>query len=434
MLDRIPNPGQEGRVLITPENGEPFYAKIEMADNPIQNGMPLNKANLLTDETAMLLGLIHGDPTVNDAFKQLSEAPAGMGTLYIYCIDENENPVSGCVVQVLSNTAVTNSFGMAKFSLSPGTYSASVRSPIDYGADSQSISANVSLGKASIVDIIIQDTTHGDTELDITSSVKLSFSGRVTNADVFAVGGGGSGGAIACSKNNNGQGAVACGGAGGKTETAFSIDTTSLLSITIGAGGASKSVTFGGVGTGTSGSAGGTTSVLSSDGNVIVSAEGGSGGGTTEGNVLSDTFSVAGASGGSGSGAAEVGDRSSIAGASGSDGASGSNTKKESGGSGQGTTTRAFGEPDGELFASAGGSVATQYQTNEYTQIGSVGEGGGIGDGKSGSKYSAVGSPGSTPGSGGGGAATFATSSNAISSKSGAGANGLVRFRWEVSV
>ena len=434
MLDRIPNPGQEGRVLITPENGEPFYAKIEMADNPIQNGMPLNKANLLTDETAMLLGLIHGDPTVNDAFKQLSEAPAGMGTLYIHCIDENENPVSGCVVQVLSNTAVTNSFGMAKFSLSPGTYSASVRSPIDYGADSQSISANVSLGKASIVDIIIQDTTHGDTELDITSSVKLSFSGRVTNADVFAVGGGGSGGAIACSKNNNGQGAVACGGAGGKTETAFSIDTTSLLSITIGAGGASKSVTFGGVGTGTSGSAGGTTSVLSSDGNVIVSAEGGSGGGTTEGNVLSDTFSVAGASGGSGSGAAEVGDRSSIAGASGSDGASGSNTKKESGGSGQGTTTRAFGEPDGELFASAGGSVATQYQTKEYTQIGSVGEGGGIGDGKSGSKYSAVGSPGSTPGSGGGGAATFATSPNAISSKSGAGANGLVRFRWEVSV
>lgn len=421
-------------MLITPENGEPFYAKIEMADSPIQNGMPLNKANLLTDETAMLLGLIHGDPTVNDAFKQLSESPAGMGTLYIYCIDENENPVSGCVVQVGSNTAVTNSFGTAKFSLSPGTYSARVSSPIDYGADRQSISANVSLGKASIVDVIIQDTTHGDTELDITSSVKLSFSGRVTNADVFAVGGGGSGGAIACSKNNNGQGAVACGGAGGKTETAFSIDTTSLLSITIGAGGASKSVTFGGVGTGTSGSAGGTTSVLSSDGNVIVSAEGGSGGGTTEGNVLSDTFSVAGASGGSGSGAAEVGNKSSIAGASGSDGASGSNTKTESGGSGQGTTTRAFGEPDGELFASAGGSVATQYQTNEYTQIGSVGEGGGIGDGKSGSKYSAVGSPGSTPGSGGGGAATFATSSNAISSKSGAGANGLVRFRWEVSV
>lgn len=421
-------------MLITPENGEPFYAKIEMADNPIQNGMPLNKANLLTDETAMLLGLIHGDPTVNDAFKQLSVAPAGTGTLYIYCIDENENPVSGCVVQVGSNTAVTNSFGTAKFSISPGTYSASVRSPIDYGADRQSISANVSLGKASIVDIIIQDTTHGDTALDITSSVKLSFSGRVTNADVFAVGGGGSGGAIACSRNNNGQGAVACGGAGGKTETAFSIDTTSLLSITIGAGGASKSVTIGGGGTGTSGSAGGTTSVLSSDGNVIVSAEGGSGGRTTEGNVIYGTFSVAGASGGSGSGAAEVGAKSSIAGASGSDGASGSNTTTESGGSGQGTTTRAFGEPDGELFASAGGSVATQYHTNEYTQIGSVGEGGGIGDGKSGSKYSAVGSPGSTPGSGGGGAATFATSAADISSKSGAGANGLVRFRWEVSV
>ena len=57
MEDRTPTPGQEGRVLITPENGSaPFYAKVTMADNPTNPGTPLNKASLLTDETAQAYG------------------------------------------------------------------------------------------------------------------------------------------------------------------------------------------------------------------------------------------------------------------------------------------------------------------------------------------------------------------------------------------
>ena len=52
MQDRIPAPGKEGRVLITPENDSaPFYAKVEMSDSPTQEGTPLNKATLLSDET-----------------------------------------------------------------------------------------------------------------------------------------------------------------------------------------------------------------------------------------------------------------------------------------------------------------------------------------------------------------------------------------------
>lgn len=58
MKDRIPTPGQEGRVLITPENGDaPFYAKVAMADNPSENGTPLHKATLLKDATAAMFGL-----------------------------------------------------------------------------------------------------------------------------------------------------------------------------------------------------------------------------------------------------------------------------------------------------------------------------------------------------------------------------------------
>lgn len=56
MQDRIPvNPG---RVLITPENDSPaYYATMIRADNPTQEGTPLNKASLLKDTTAALFGL-----------------------------------------------------------------------------------------------------------------------------------------------------------------------------------------------------------------------------------------------------------------------------------------------------------------------------------------------------------------------------------------
>lgn len=53
MQDRQPTPGQEGRVLITPEDGTAsFYAKISMADNPSQEGTLLDKSTFLKDATA----------------------------------------------------------------------------------------------------------------------------------------------------------------------------------------------------------------------------------------------------------------------------------------------------------------------------------------------------------------------------------------------
>lgn len=46
-----------GRVLITPEDGStPYHATLTRADEPTQEGTPLNKANLLTDATAALYG------------------------------------------------------------------------------------------------------------------------------------------------------------------------------------------------------------------------------------------------------------------------------------------------------------------------------------------------------------------------------------------
>lgn len=68
MQDRVSaNPG---RVLITPESGEAYYATIERADNPTVEGTPLNKANLLTDSTASSIGL-SASATPNQAFQTL---------------------------------------------------------------------------------------------------------------------------------------------------------------------------------------------------------------------------------------------------------------------------------------------------------------------------------------------------------------------------
>lgn len=87
MKDRIPYPGQEGRVLIRFEDGTEKYAIITMADNPIEEGTALKKANLLSDKTAELLGFTAADdPTVDDALQLISTAPKSFmqNDLYMY--------------------------------------------------------------------------------------------------------------------------------------------------------------------------------------------------------------------------------------------------------------------------------------------------------------------------------------------------------------
>lgn len=129
MRDRIP--GNPGRVLITPESGEAYYATLERADNPRQIGDALNKKNLLPDEVAEKLGL---DPAENpvpaDAFEHIGEkglilnftvhggtvAPgsANEGDLWVntsnpitswtYSSDEPTNPAEGKVWFAANNS------------------------------------------------------------------------------------------------------------------------------------------------------------------------------------------------------------------------------------------------------------------------------------------------------------------------------------------
>ena len=68
MKDRVPL--YPGRVTLTPVSGQANTYDMVRADQPTEEGTPLNKETLLSNTTAEALGL-SGDPTVNDAFGAL---------------------------------------------------------------------------------------------------------------------------------------------------------------------------------------------------------------------------------------------------------------------------------------------------------------------------------------------------------------------------
>lgn len=171
--------------------------------------------------------------------------------------------------------------------------------------------------------------------------------------DAFLVGGGGAGGTTGNTEKH------ACGGGGGYTATQLGLELTAntAYEIVVGAGGEATAyyVAFGGDG--------GATSAFG------ITVEGGTGGG--------NRASYYGGNGGSGGGTKE--------GLGGTDGADGvgvtSVEDEETGevtwyGKGQGTTTREFGEEDGELYANGGdGGVDLNTSLPGFANTGNGGTG-----------------------------------------------------------
>lgn len=229
-----------------------------------------------------------------------------------------------------------------------------------------------------------------------------------TYIDAFLVGGGGSGAAAPFTSTYDVSITGAGGGGGGRTRTI----TKALLSagveysIVIGSGGASV--------TGDNhnsklinGNKGGATSAFG------YTVEGGDGGGDSGGS---------GGSGGGGQGHVDKNATNKVAGgAGGSDGADGG-AGKSPGGTGQGTTTREFGETTGKLYAGGGGGGAGE-QHFSYSEAGAGGEGGGGAGGKN-----AVGTAGIENTGGGGGGSSAGGNNHAIR-VSGAGGSGIVCIR-----
>lgn len=195
---------------------------------------------------------------------------------------------------------------------------------------------------------------------------------RKTKVDIFAVGGGGGGG------NGNDGSYGGQGGGGGFTATvkAKSLAKNVSYTVTIGAGGAAH----------TPGGASSFGELCTAQGGWY-GANGGDGGGY-------------GGSGGGVPGSTANTWAKRAGGAGGSDGSDGLTTNEiyTAVGKGQGTTTRAFGDADGELYAGGGGGGGTWGAKSS-----GPGGAGGDGGGGNGNKFRMDGLPGETNTGGGGG-------------------------------
>lgn len=443
MQDRVPASGMAGRVLITPEDGSAaFYAKIARADNPTQKGDPLNKSTLLTDSTAGLFGL---DETAvpDDVLEILSNfIPSPYGLLAIRAADSEGNPVSTVFDLVFpdgtTEAILADDFGSYRRYLEPGTYTLNANQ-VFHRVTPATVTVEIKPSRTSIVTVQSEKNESGEYDIDFSRDVPIPT--WIESVDIFVVGGGGSG---AAATSGTGYYPKASGGAGGYTETILGQALSGkVLKVSIGAGGepihidpaesqSSYARDY------ENGNDGGTTSVTV-DGVEIISAKGGNGGSA---NAYSDRASYcSGEDGGSGSGGCYY----MMVGDPGSDGSNGYNssgdiydgtsTTSGHGGKGQGTTTRKFGESEGELFSGAGGSAAGYYNTDTCVGVQSAGAEGGGGDGF-GHHYASnaprVAGDATNYGGGGGAIAIKCDESQSIVT-SGAGYQGLASIRWGVA-
>lgn len=242
--------------------------------------------------------------------------------------------------------------------------------------------------------------------------------------DAFLVGGGGSGG----------KGVAYCGAGGGGGGYTKTIKNITLQPNT------DYEITIGGTG-----------------GNTIAFNETANGGSAGSDGTSSTSGKTLGGAGGSGGGAGKYNSSNSYtethkAGDGGSDGSNGGNSvyatsaagtliEQHIGGKGQGTTTRAFGDADGELYAAGGGGGAGATSVGTYWSYNGTGgdgilEGGGDGGAANmlhpPTKEDELGSNGETPkantGHGAGGGSAKSTDNNIIY-VGGIGACGIVIIR-----
>lgn len=424
MKDRVSaNPG---RVKLTPEDGSPaFYATMERADNPTEEGTPLNKSTLLSDAACDLLE-IPQTSTVNEAFLRLA---VGVGK-YGYTVHfqwPDGTPMVGYQVSGLTaidGSALTTDDTGTVFGISSATSVYVQLSQNEY-FDIDTVGGTLnSTGMLTEGTFKAKVRTGTFPYIDSSRSA-LKFSQWAPLVDICAVGGGGSGGA-ASGSNNIDVGpvfaAVASGGAGGYVNVLRNYNPAGkTLTVTIGAGGSSVSASSSTLNR--SGNSGGTTSVTVG-GSTLVSANGGDGGDAGhEGAAYNDYASlyVYRVNGGSGAGRAQASARgdgysqgpaaAATVTASGSDGSDGENGPYA--GKGQGTTTTFA----GIMYSSAGGGAAKGSAGSSPNVEQSAEQPGASGAGAG--KVGGNGGNGTTKGAGGGGVI-------GNSFKSGAGAGGRV--------
>ena len=268
MQDRVPL--YPGRVTLTPVAGQANTFDMARADQPTQEGTPLNKATLLKDVTASILGLPN-TAVPDDAFLALT---IGVGTygfrLKVQLSDGT--PVEGATVSGITaltgSTLVSGADGIVLGKSTSKTVTISCTSPyIDQAApSSQSVTAT-----GTITDVTLTLTPITDM-ITVTSSKTAKVSPMAKTMDVTAVGGGGGGGGYNQNSRYDGAGA---GGGGGYVSTKIGVECADkLLKIALGGMGSGSNYADGNA---SAGGSGGDTS-LQIDGVSALTANGGKGG------------------------------------------------------------------------------------------------------------------------------------------------------------
>ena len=252
-----------GRVKLEPVAGQANLYDLTRADQPTQEGTPLNKASLLKDTTAALLGLPN-TAVPDDAFVALV---LGQG-VYGYRVKvqlADGTPVEGSTVSgiqpLTGSTLVTGADGTVLGKSTSASVTIGCTSPyIDQKAPAAQTVTKT--GTITNVTLTLENVTD---MLTIISSKTVKISSMAKTVDIFASGGGGGG----CGGINAGGGG---GYASNKLNEPISGDTD--LKIAIGAGG------NGGTASSLNGGNGGETTV-SLNNVTALTASGGFGGTTT---------------------------------------------------------------------------------------------------------------------------------------------------------
>lgn len=242
MEDRIPTPGQEGRMLIVPENGSaPFYAKLTMADNPTNPGTPLNKETLLQDSTELSLFGSSANRTVDEAFAGIGSVlklvMSNVATITLTVTDQAGNPVKDVLVSGIvseeSQAVYTNTSGVASGYVAEGSAVLSISGYADIEDYSETFTAvkGSSYTKSWTVNRI--------NFVSITSSKTIRFSGNVTDIDYTIVGGGQAGGKGWDNGGGSRPSSAGCGGYGGEVivQEGVSVTANTSYAAVIGSGG-----------------------------------------------------------------------------------------------------------------------------------------------------------------------------------------------------
>lgn len=206
-----------GRVKLVPVAGQENTYDMVRADSPTQKGMPLDKANLLSDDAEIALFGVANDRTVSEAFtgigSKLKLIMSDMASITVTVTDQAGNAVKNALVEGIysdSGSAVyTNASGVASGYISEGNQIISVK---NY-ADLEDISKTLTVVKGATIVETLTPTRVNFVKLTASKSVK--FSGNVKTVDVTVVGGGGAAGTSYASQESPSVAATGGSGAGG---------------------------------------------------------------------------------------------------------------------------------------------------------------------------------------------------------------------------